>query len=551
MAKLQQDAEALTLRAESAAAAEKSAIEALRDAHQALQEGAMPLLRLSQDITTRNHELDALRVTLKTSDAGSSVADIDMRLAELESQRTQLQRERERAASTLSLLRDEVSTLRTQLHRTQEDILRLSAASEKRASLEAQQAELLAAKDSMAKAVVEGKRAVAPLEHRRLELTRKRDEIRRRARDEEGELEATLRALQMQETQLEARERALEGYVSRGVAAALTTAETNLKKLRAKQEEEEKKCRDLLAEIANLKATERDTATLARQVAELLAYRRSKAEEEALGLELDEKGASLAAIGDRAALQQECRSLEAKERDLRSEADRARGALATVQVTAEDAARQLDAKEYKDIDGKYRRQLIELRTTEMASNDLDIYHKALERALLTFHTSKMADINKIVKELWQKTYRNSDIDYIQLKADVEGGTAARSYNYRMVMVVGGTELDMRGRCSAGQRVLACLVIRLALAETFCLNCGILALDEPTTNLDSENAASLAEALKALMLARRDQENFQLVVITHDEAFARLLGTREHAECMWRVVKDENQHSTVIKEDIAE
>jgi hypothetical protein len=55
---------------------------------------------------------------------------------------------------------------------------------------------------------------------------------------------------------------------------------------------------------------------------------------------------------------------------------------------------------------------------------------------------------------------------------------------RVVMVNGGVELDMRGRCSAGQKVLACLIIRLALAETFCLNCGILALDEPTTNLDA-------------------------------------------------------------------
>ena len=35
-----------------------------------------------------------------------------------------------------------------------------------------------------------------------------------------------------------------------------------------------------------------------------------------------------------------------------------------------------------------------------------------------------------------------------------------------------------------RQVLACLIIRLALAETFCLNCGILALDEPTTNLDA-------------------------------------------------------------------
>ena len=66
------------------------------------------------------------------------------------------------------------------------------------------------------------------------------------------------------------------------------------------------------------------------------------------------------------------------------------------------------------------------------------------------------------------------------------------------------------------QVLACLIIRLALAETFCLNCGILALDEPTTNLDAENAASLAEALRGIMESRRAQSNFQLIVITHDE-----------------------------------
>lgn len=49
------------------------------------------------------------------------------------------------------------------------------------------------------------------------------------------------------------------------------------------------------------------------------------------------------------------------------------------------------------------------------------------------------------------------------------------------------------------QVLASLIIRLALAETFCLNCGILALDEPTTNLDRENIESLAHALVKLVL----------------------------------------------------
>lgn len=68
-------------------------------------------------------------------------------------------------------------------------------------------------------------------------------------------------------------------------------------------------------------------------------------------------------------------------------------------------------------------------------------------------------------------------------------------------------------------MLACLIIRLALAETFCLNCGILALDEPTTNLDAANSGSLAEALRSIMATRREQENFQLIVITHDERYA--------------------------------
>ena len=113
---------------------------------------------------------------------------------------------------------------------------------------------------------------------------------------------------------------------------------------------------------------------------------------------------------------------------------------------------------------------------------------------------------------------------IELRSDPTQATAkrARSYNYRVVMTKGNTALDMRGRCSAGQKQLASLVIRMALAETFCVNCGILALDEPTTNLDEENKAGLCEALSSIIEARSRQENFQLICITHDEQFIRML-----------------------------
>lgn len=89
-----------------------------------------------------------------------------------------------------------------------------------------------------------------------------------------------------------------------------------------------------------------------------------------------------------------------------------------------------------------------------------------------------------------------DIDTIEIRSDQEGLRANQAYNYRVVMMQRGRALDMRNRCSAGQKVLASIIIRLALAESFSLNCGILALDEPTTNLDEANVNQLAYSLKA-------------------------------------------------------
>ena len=60
------------------------------------------------------------------------------------------------------------------------------------------------------------------------------------------------------------------------------------------------------------------------------------------------------------------------------------------------------------------------------NQDLERYHSALDRALMAFHGSKMSDINKVVRELWQRTYRGQDIDYIQIRSDEEGNKAGRT-----------------------------------------------------------------------------------------------------------------------------
>jgi len=103
--------------------------------------------------------------------------------------------------------------------------------------------------------------------------------------------------------------------------------------------------------------------------------------------------------------------------------------------------------------------------------------------------------------------------------------------------------------SAGQRVLASIIIRLALAETFCIDCGILALDEPTTNLDEENSRSLAVMLQQIIKDRSAQSNFQLIVITHDEKFAQMIGRRQFCSHYWYVHKDENQHTKLLMQEV--
>jgi DNA repair protein RAD50 len=105
----------------------------------------------------------------------------------------------------------------------------------------------------------------------------------------------------------------------------------------------------------------------------------------------------------------------------------------------------------------------------MAVKDIEKYHSALDKALQQFHKNKITDINTIIRDLWTLTYKGEDISNIKIVSGKGTGTSSRSYNYRVVMSKGGSnEMDMRGRCSAGQRVLASIVIRLALGKfSFC------------------------------------------------------------------------------------
>lgn len=214
--------------------------------------------------------------------------------------------------------------------------------------------------------------------------------------------------------------------------------------------------------------------------------------------------------------------------------------------------KDLGVEKYSDIEKRYRFTFVQVQTTKLAIKDIDKYYTALEKAVQSYHQEKIALINRISADLWRQTYRGSDIDAVHIRSEAETSSVAtgrRSYNYRVVMKRGTTDVDMRGRCSAGQKVLASIIFRLALSEVFCCDCGILALDEPTTNLDEDNARSLAEALRVLIEQRRSVRHFQLIVITHDEQFVRALGGHS-LDRFYFVHKDRDGAFSVIDEKSA-
>uniref|UniRef100_A0A803LTL2 DNA repair protein RAD50 n=1 Tax=Chenopodium quinoa TaxID=63459 RepID=A0A803LTL2_CHEQI len=301
-------------------------------------------------------------------------------------------------------------------------------------------------------------------------------------------------------------------------------------------------------ELESAREIKKNQELLRHNIDDNIIYREAKARVDELTRDLELLEQRLVEIGSAEIIESELFKL-GKERDrLLSELNRFHGTMSVYESNISKNKIDLKQPQYKDIDKHHFDQLIQLKTTEMANKDLDRYYNALDKALMRFHTMKMEEINRIIREIWQQTYRGQDIDYIYIHSDSEGA-GTRSYSYKVLMQTGDAELEMRGRCSAGQKVLASLIIRLALAETFCLHCGILALDEPTTNLDGPNSESLAAALLRIMEDRKGQENFQLIVITHDERFAQLIGQRQHAEKYYRVYKDEHQHSIISAQEI--
>ncbi|XP_060621205.2 DNA repair protein RAD50 [Anolis sagrei] len=443
----------------------------------------------------------------------------------------------------------QIQSLKSAVNELKAEKLQLCSRLQRRQQLEDQTVELTTEVQSMNREIKEAKEQISPLETTLIKLQQEKETLMNKKNTSCRETQEKINDIKDQVRNINCHIKEIENYIKEGKEEYKQQKESELDEVKVQLEECERKKEKINKETGTIrqdidtqKIQERwleDNLTLRKRNEDLKEvednikqYRKEMGEMHVPQLKKDRE------------------HLEGRIEELKRNHSLALGRQHGFEEEILRYKKELRDPQFKDAEEKYREMMIVMRTTELANKDLDIYYKALDQAIMTFHSMKMEEINKTIRDLWRSTYRGQDIEYIEIRSDADENVSAsdkrRSYNYRVVMIKGDTALDMRGRCSAGQKVLASLIIRLALAESFCLNCGILALDEPTTNLDRENIESLAHALVEIIKSRSQQRNFQLLVITHDEDFVELLSRSEYVEKFYRIKKNLEQCSEIVK-----
>ena len=504
--------------------------------HTEVENAVTELREVSEDVQIVDglrRELEQLEERLEDLkvEAGGDVGERSLEMVRKEEAEisTQLRCARSNLESTQEILNTQttlINRLEASLNSLTNKKLEIEGQQQKQAATEAKKEELEEKVGQCNMEVKQCEEELGPVreeleegERRRRELKREGEEASRKNQERERNLERVRVDLERLDKELKKYQEDRKKEELERLKRERTNLEEKMSEMKAQRVEIEHRASELKVEVSNQENRK-------RLYEDNLKLRSYKGEEQrhARAVRLQQ---SALEERDWGRVEKKKADLNRQWNELNAEKNAMGGQQAEVERSIREMERELNSTKLKDAASRFKAMNVSTNLRNKIASDLNKYYIALDYAIMKYHREKMKVVNKIIRELWLQVYRGNDIDFIEIKTDDDGNVQAgadkrKTYSYRVVMVKNDTELDMRGRCSAGQKVLASLIIRLALAETFSTNCGIIALDEPTTNLDKENVDSLANALADIANKRAEQRNFQLVVITHDEEFIESL-----------------------------
>jgi exonuclease SbcC len=270
----------------------------------------------------------------------------------------------------------------------------------------------------------------------------------------------------------------------------LSEAEKNLVEIKNDLERLEKQIKEdenrkrkyeiLLVQLEDLEEKKKRSEELKKEVEEIL----KKIEEEELKL----KGRDLSKM------EETLKQIISKESEIRTK-------LQSYDSFIQE--KELRKKENEEKLKDLKKQKKEIKRLENLVRDLNIFSLALEETQVELRSNFVEVVNRAMNKLWSTLYPYRD--FVSIRLNAEEGDYILQLQGR-----DGIWINVEGNVSGGERSIACLALRIALALALAPQLRILVLDEPTANLDAKAISELTTTLRERIAEFIDQT----FLITH-------------------------------------
>ncbi|PSR71740.1 hypothetical protein PHLCEN_2v12388 [Hermanssonia centrifuga] len=378
--------------------------------------------RLTRDIASIESDLLSTGSTKTAEDAQRELESIRDEIRTNERERQALTIEKERQVKLQRSHENDLHALQMDLNEVKNQ-LRDKAAMEKRIEqMKSEVASTSARLKELDTAIADAEAPIQKLnqEHRQQELamSRKITEAQRTSRD-----------LNMDVDKLETENKAIERHVRDKRGRLLTETIQEIEDLQSKIEDFNKDLESLRAVMNAIDKEINQSGASVANLRENIRVRRLIKDIAATQAKIDTFDMEEAAKAKRN-FQEKYPIEKQRETDMQSKYAHIGGELSTYEQQLKVFEDDMK-KRYTDIGKKYRDQLIKVKMSDMANDDLEKYAKALDNAIMKYHSLKMEEVNDTMRHLWNKTYQGTDIDGIKISSESEGGATKKSYNYRV------------------------------------------------------------------------------------------------------------------------
>jgi len=146
----------------------------------------------------------------------------------------------------------------------------------------------------------------------------------------------------------------------------------------------------------------------------------------------------------------------------------------------------------------------ELMDVREAIKTASEFQQSIIETQVLLRNELVSSINLVIDKIWDVIYPYGDLERVQLEATESDYYIKVKRNNEWVVV--------EGNVSGGERASVALALRVALSIVLAPNLSILALDEPTHNLDENGVKALCDILRE----RLPKIIGQSFIITHDD-----------------------------------